>query len=234
MNLLMISQPEQSRFVDRGVLLLYFARTAIAVCPKCGGPAFVNGQSKSTGHFRAEDGRVTCSKCSFNLKYGKWFGPITRSVKDRCQNCGHKWLKYLEHLDSLDNGKKEISITCPSCGEMPRYAGLRTREQFSGAPNDPVFGLPLWLQEPCCGEILWAYNAEHLSRLRQYVAASLRERVTARLAMAWSMFARLPQWMTSAKNRKAVLSGFDRLERRLEMVPGTPQLRDQPAPIPSQ
>ena len=36
-----------------------------------------------------------------------------------------------------------------------------------GGPYDPFFGFPLWLQMPCCGETFWAFNREHLSRLRR-------------------------------------------------------------------
>jgi hypothetical protein len=115
--------------------------------------------------------------------------------------------------------EKEVMITCPSCGSLSRHRGLCTFERFGGSPNDPYFGLPLWLQAPCCDHILWAYNAEHLSKLRQYVAASLRQRVTPKHPMAWSMFARLPQWMSAAKNREAVLSTFDRLRKKLDIIP---------------
>ena len=45
-----------------------------------------------------------------------------------------------------------------------------------GGPVDWYFHLPLWLQAPCCGETLWAYNAAHLDFLfENYVRATLRE-----------------------------------------------------------
>ncbi|MEW9532434.1 hypothetical protein AB0B72_28180, partial [Microbispora sp. NPDC049125] len=43
--------------------------------------------------------------------------------------------------------------------------------------QDPFFGLHLWLQTPCCGNVLWAYNIRHLDLLEGYIGADLRERV---------------------------------------------------------
>jgi hypothetical protein len=41
---------------------------------------------------------------------------------------------------------------------------------------DNCFGLPLWLQTPCIGRTLWAFNARHLAYLKQFLQAELRER----------------------------------------------------------
>jgi hypothetical protein len=43
--------------------------------------------------------------------------------------------------------------------------------------RDPYFGLPLSLQTPCVGNILWAWNEAHRTFLENYVAAALRERI---------------------------------------------------------
>ena len=42
---------------------------------------------------------------------------------------------------------------------------------------DHFFGLPLWLQTSCCGQVLWAYNEAHLNFLESYVQSRLRERL---------------------------------------------------------
>lgn len=78
---------------------------------------------------------------------------------------------------------------------------------FTG-PNDPYFGLPLWLQAPCCGNVLWAYNAEHLDLLERYVGARLRERGR---EPEMTMLAKLPQWIKSANNRDQVLKTIRKL-----------------------
>ena len=41
--------------------------------------------------------------------------------------------------------------------------------------EDPFFRRPLWLQTRCVGQILWAYNEEHVNELSAYVGATLRE-----------------------------------------------------------
>ena len=81
--------------------------------------------------------------------------------------------------------------------------------------------LELWLQTPCCGETLWAYNKEHLDFLEQYVAATLRERTrpngTGRYAARNStLTSRLPGWIKRARNRDDVLRCLSKLHRMLE------------------
>jgi hypothetical protein len=83
---------------------------------------------------------------------------------------------------------------------------------------DDYFGLPLWLQIPCCGEVLWAYNERHLSLLEGFVAARLRERSRDE-RYGWSnrsLPSRLPPWIKSGKNREHVLKGLSRLRARLQ------------------
>jgi hypothetical protein len=79
-------------------------------------------------------------------------------------------------------------------------------------PYDPHFGYRLWLQTRCAGEILWAYNAEHLEFLREYAAASLRERVPNANA---SLASRLPRWIKRSHNRRAILRAVKRLAVKL-------------------
>ena len=88
---------------------------------------------------------------------------------------------------------------------------------------DGYFGLPLWLQTPCCGKILWAYNREHLDFLESYVKAGLRESFPLKVyeigRVMWrnkSLASRLPTWMKRAKNRDEVLRGIERLRRKIE------------------
>ncbi len=208
--------PETIRYVDKGVLLVSFAARALGVCPNCNGPALITSQLKRAVPFVPTNARVNCLHCSFQLVLdGKWLGPVTGLAKARCPNCGFKWLKREVHLRRLNTrAPQSVSIACPSCEEATKVRIQWTRERF-GSPVDPVAGLPLWLKVSCCGQTLWAYNGEHLSKLRAYLAASLRERTTSK---HWSMFNRLPQWMTAGKNREAVLSSIKRLEKKLELV----------------
>ena len=209
---------EEKRHVDKGVLLVSFAGKVLGVCPNCDGPALVTSQLKRAVPFVPTHARVNCLHCSFQLvPDGKWLGPVIGLAKARCPICGFKWLKRELHLRRLNNrASQSVSIACPSCEQATKVRVQWTMERF-GSPVDPVAGLPLWLKVPCCGQTLWAYNGEHLSRLRAYVSASLRERTANK---HWSMFNRLPQWMTVGKNREAVLSSINRLEKKLALVKG--------------
>jgi hypothetical protein len=82
-----------------------------------------------------------------------------------------------------------------------------------GGPIDPFFHLPVWLQTEFAGEILWAYNIEHLNFLAEHVSAKLRERNRFKFRVR-SIGARLPRWMTSARNREAVLREIEKLKKK--------------------
>jgi hypothetical protein len=209
--------PEKIRHVDKGALLVSFARRVIAVCPKCGGPALVTNQSRLTVPFVATHARINCLCCSLQLiaRDGEWLGPMTGVAKGRCPHCGFKWLKKEMRRRRVNNRATQwASVACSSCAKVTKIPIQWTQQRF-GSPIDPALGLPLWLQVSCCGETLWAYNGEHLSKLRVYLEAGLRERTANK---HWSMFSRLPQWMTAGKNREAVLSSINRLEKRLASV----------------
>ena len=86
-----------------------------------------------------------------------------------------------------------------------------------GAPADPYFHVPLWLQTPCRGHTLWAYNAAHLAFLRAYVRATDRRRAEREDTGPRNQLleSRLPRWVKAAKNRETVARGLAVLERRL-------------------
>jgi hypothetical protein len=202
------------RHVDRGRLLGTFASEAIVVCPKCAGPAVVTSRSTYTTPYVPTQAKLVCLKCPFQttLDESGWLGPGVGIARERCPNCGFKWLESRVRRGSLKGqGRRWTAITCSECQHTTKVP-LRWRITRIGAAVDPAFGLPLWLQSSCCGETLWAYNAAHLNALRDYVAAAIRERVG---VMQWSMFSRLPKWLSARKNRDTVLSSIDRLQERL-------------------
>ncbi|WP_285608653.1 TFIIB-type zinc ribbon-containing protein [Actinokineospora globicatena] len=151
--------------------------------------------------------------------------------------------RFRDPLVRVERFAAEVLVRCPACGECAvvvahpgaperrtghgrlvarrrlscRACGLSRddspSERVFGGPVDPCFRLPLWLQADCCGEILWAYNSEHLDVLESYVAARLRERGVVPGSM--SMVERLPAWLKSAKNRSEVLRAVQRLRSSL-------------------
>ncbi|MDG4829945.1 hypothetical protein O7627_11605 [Solwaraspora sp. WMMD1047] len=119
-------------------------------------------------------------------------------------------------------------LVCSQCGATRDWVAPQTQRNggaligvaLSG-PKDPFFGRPLWLQTPCCGHLLWAYNASHLDVLQSYVAADVRERI----GPASSMLGRLPAWIKKANHRSEVLRSIDRLRGQLRR----PSADDRPA-----
>lgn len=84
--------------------------------------------------------------------------------------------------------------------------------EFRRARPGPLLRHPLWLQTETRHGWLWAYNLEHLTFLRQFVAASLRERAPwYDTGQKMTVVARLPVWIKSAKNRDEVLRAVERI-----------------------
>jgi hypothetical protein len=101
-------------------------------------------------------------------------------------------------------------VVCAQCGYTKDWHG---KTACMGRATDWYFGLPLWLQTPCCGQILWAYNKDHLDFLEAYVRADLRERVPNKNS---SVASRLPTWIKDAHHRAEVLCSIERLRRKLK------------------
>jgi hypothetical protein len=66
----------------------------------------------------------------------------------------------------------------------------------------------LWLRLDIGRDVLWAYNYEHLTHLREYIGATLRGRQSLTFS---TMVERLPQFIKSAKNRDALLALIEKL-----------------------
>jgi hypothetical protein len=211
---------EEKRFVDDGVPLGWYRKEVFCVCPNCGGPALACGEFRSTIPSRIETARVQCLRCSFNRDLGRndieWKGPVIGMVCQRRSNCGYKWLTaevWKERYSSRI--KQTIRLECPACHEMSDLKLGWIEDRYTRRPFDPYFGFPLWLQAETCGQVLWAYNKDHLHAIRAYIGAAHRERAE---DGKWSMMTRLPKWMKSARNRDALLKSIERLEGKLEAI----------------
>jgi hypothetical protein len=147
----------------------------------------------------------------------------------RCPRCGARALvRGAPPTAARPASRAAPRLTCPACGYAQdwrppaRWVPIITGPQAVRSPPadaiivggafDWYFHQPLWLQTPCVGHTLWAYNAQHLEFLEQYVAAELRER---RPNVNRSLASRLPRWMLEAKHRSDVLSGLRRLRALL-------------------
>ncbi len=117
---------------------------------------------------------------------------------------------------TLDKNSDKIQLfskrrlVCQKCGHTSEWEG----KSVALAGNiDPYFQLPLWLQIPCCGEILWAYNHKHLNYLENIVEAKLRENKPGP-GPKKTMMTQLPAWIMNAKNRDEVLKSIVKLRAK--------------------
>ena len=153
--------------------------------------------------------------------YGTAIYEFARTILVVCPSCGGQALVRLIDPESKIFEAREVKVVCAGCGFNKSLGGISFRNDpkqkrgnllIFGAPVDPFFHLPVWLQADFSGETLWAYNLEHLDFLAAHVGAKLRERNQANAPR--SIGSRLPRWMTSAGNREAVLKLIEKLKEK--------------------
>jgi hypothetical protein len=106
-------------------------------------------------------------------------------------------------------------LTCAQCG-LTRIHD--TPQGGFGRPVDPYFGLPLALQAPCAGHVVWAYNGTHLDHLLSFVEGTIRERAAPSApnnAQPASLVEKMPAWFGAAGNRAAIGAVLRRLRSTL-------------------
>jgi transcription elongation factor Elf1 len=146
--------------------------------------------------------------------------------------------RFKDTREWIESFGRDLLINCPRCGQCASvtFVGAGTSIERTCicvacgySDKCTVRGLPaysyrsdwhkrldLWLQTPCCGNVLWALNEKHLAFLESYVTAKLRQRRPGEFGWSnHSLSGRLPQWVTSAKNRDEVLRCIQRLKLRL-------------------
>jgi hypothetical protein len=160
---------------------------------------------------------------------------FAQEILVRCPRCDGRAVVVV-HPDHRAGHRYAVSclmaphrLSCPGCGHTDDWSPRPARRgdgdvYFAGGaplavphltgPDDPYFGLPLWLQRRCCGgRALWAYNAAHLELLERYVAARLRERNPH--TGSGSLVERLPAWIKAADNREEVLTAIRALREQV-------------------
>ena len=109
-----------------------------------------------------------------------------------------------------------VQFGCSCCGLSKRREPDSRSFQWQGSdPSDSYFGFSLWLNISCCGERLWVFNRRHWDLLYSYVKAEHRERTQNQYG--WrnaSIVSRLPPWISSKKNRDAVLKALTILKEK--------------------
>jgi predicted nucleic-acid-binding Zn-ribbon protein len=126
-----------------------------------------------------------------------------------CPKCARRAKVLL--IDEKHNAVGKIlfaprKMVCLECGHSEVWEKKNVR--LDGA-FDWYFRQPLWLQIPCCQNVLWAYNMRHLEFIEGYVGAKLRQR---RRGKIHSVASKLPKWIKDGKNRDEILKCIGRLK----------------------
>jgi hypothetical protein len=148
------------------------------------------------------------------MKFGPtYLGHFEGDIFVRCPCCGYR--AHLLRRDDDLGRHVGYRFVCDSCARAHDWSLERDRSipLPTAGPHLNGFGLDLWLQTPCCGETLWAFNEPHIEFMERFIAAGLRERDVK--AWGWSrnssLESRLPRWMQAAKNRESVLKSLKSL-----------------------
>jgi transcription elongation factor Elf1 len=186
-----------TRFRDNAETLWTFMDRLLVRCPVCGALA----EARRRGERSDWMASVACVHCGFARSEAfdemQWYGPVSTYIEQGCRRCG-RWLNKRDERDRIPHNRS-TSLRCSGCGQTTDVPRLWSQVIIGhGKAIDPIFGLSLWLQIPCCNTILWAYNAAHLQFLKAFVGASLRER---KPNLNGSLASRLPTWIKQAKHR---------------------------------
>ncbi len=133
----------------------------------------------------------------------------------RCPQCARR-ARVLRLPARPGSRSAQVRLVCGYCGHTKDGTGAQSG---AGEAVDWYFHLPLWLQTPCCGRLLWAHNAAHLDFLAAYVQAELREDAPAGTVNGLrnsTLASKLPAWIKSAKHRAAILHSLAQLRATLD------------------
>jgi hypothetical protein len=139
-----------------------------------------------------------------------WAGPVVLSARHRCGRCGRR-IEIRRWANTIPQNRS-LTLHCDGCGTTADASYEMWPITVPDALVDNCFGLQLWLQTPCAGHVLWAFNARHLAYLKEFLQAELRGQ---RGAATESAVSRLPGWLKQAKHRGEALRAVGRLERLL-------------------
>ena len=107
-------------------------------------------------------------------------------------------------------------LICTNCSMTRDWntTGIH-RHWYQSPARDDYFNELLWIRGTVGSNEVWAYNWRHLELIEKYVSAKHRQH-SRDPEFGWanrSFVNRLPKWITSAKNRDAVLKTIERIRR---------------------
>jgi len=190
---------------------VHFSEEILVKCPACAAIGTVKTQLGQYLYPRPIHYATSFSCSNCNLKKDndqEWFGYYIGRVKRACGFCG-TMIDYTSKPTKVPY--EDVNLECGTCKREIEYLLQWSRARVP-YPVDPYLGIALWLQTEVKGKQLWCYNLEHLSYLRDYVAAKVREDHNRH---KYSLISNLPGWVKSAKNRKLIVRKLNKLETNL-------------------
>lgn len=190
----------------------YFCEKIYVKCPKCLQLGIITASLKNKNlaiplEYKAQ---YNCTNCQYSLKETNvWFGLYVGKILRTCKSCGSN-LHFL--TKPTKETKQQLLGTCETCKKENEYE-ITWKKYLKNHPNDPYFGMDLWLQTAIKSNVLWAYNLEHLDFLKEYVASKLRED---NFRNKYSLITNLPQWIKEAKNRDLIVRKLNKLKLDFE------------------
>jgi hypothetical protein len=194
----------QKRARDPGSKLGEFGYVIWVHCPKCDGPAKLNGSG------------VSCLRCNHVTIQKTEPSPLRwariRSPDPRCTHCGTALSNQAMPTALEKDGALFVRVKCPQCTRTVDYRGEIGFPPSGASTAEPEW-LRRYLETQVGGETLWVNNLAHLDALEAYLGATIRERGP---VAGLTMMARLPAWMKSATMRPKVLRGLKTLRDRAD------------------
>ena len=196
---------EQNIFKDSDQDISSWSKDTLVKCPSCSKRAFLKNDRSVFQWFFNDDSEIHCPNCGLTINQSELIR-YRLELRKNCSNCGKEISRTIPNLKEK---KEYLTVKCEHCGDTekykPRNESHRVFYSNQVGAKDPIFGVELWLQEEVKGNILWAFNFDHLNYLKHYISADLRER------SGMTMSAKLPQFIKDRKNRTTLLRVVDRM-----------------------
>jgi hypothetical protein len=197
--------------------LASFSEEVLVVCPHCNKQALI---STKLGKYTVPypmwgfHSIFSCNHCFKPVADNSWFGTMIISPVDA--NCGYCGSTLKNESRLVNKFQSKMKIFCKVCKQERIYQAKYVKTYANDKQaTDPYFGMQLWLQTSVDDNILWAYNFEHLTYIKEYVEAKLREAVAGgKYSLAW----KLPKFIKAAKNRQKILKAIKRLEKKVSHI----------------
>ena len=144
---------------------------------------------------------------------GEWlfnFGEEFLVICPNCKNCARVIPDFNKSNLELNWSKRinSVKLTCLNCG----FSKIKDKiEVLYIGDHDFYFQLPLWLEEKCKKDKIWAYNYRHLNFLEEYIRADIREQNN---DYNKSYISRLPKWIKKASNKEDILKVINKLKEK--------------------